>query len=214
MHMTHSQLHRQQNGYTLIEILIAVVILSIGLLGMAGIQLKGMRGTQNAFLRTEAANLANSMAERMHANPYAAQNSDATLDNQYMSIDSSLVDCTSPPATLKVCERDYSGAADNCTVSDMATYDAFTWICGTSTSGGGLSGGVKNELPNGSATVKCIDNDDAAKGGTGGTDGDLCSPGSTHRITVSWTEANISADTDPTTDDEVVTQSISINTVP
>ena len=203
MRTTHTQNHsRHHQGYTLIEVLIAVVILSIGLLGMAGIQLKGMRGTQNSFLRTEAANLANSMAERMHANPSAAQNSDATLDNQYESIDSALADCATPPG--KLCDQDNSSTAiSSCTISEMATYDAYTWICGD-----GTHGGVKHELPNGSATVTCIDNNTAVG------DTDTCSPGSTHRITVSWSESNPGADTDSTTNDEIITQSISINTVP
>ena len=84
-------LTKEMSGHTLIEILIAVVILSIGLLGMAGIQLKSLRGTQNSFLKTEAVNLANSMAERMHANPVAAQNNHPTIaDNQYANVISSV----------------------------------------------------------------------------------------------------------------------------
>ncbi len=57
-----------QRGLSLIEVLVAVVIISLGLLGMAGLQASSLRGSQSAVYRAQAAQLAADMAERMRAN--------------------------------------------------------------------------------------------------------------------------------------------------
>ena len=44
-----------QRGVTLIEILVAIVVLSIGLLGLAGLQLKGLQVSQGSTYRSQAA---------------------------------------------------------------------------------------------------------------------------------------------------------------
>lgn len=64
---THSAL-RENSGFTLLEVLIAVVVLSIGLLGLAGLQTTGLRNNQDAYARTVATTLANDMADRIRAN--------------------------------------------------------------------------------------------------------------------------------------------------
>ena len=46
--------HSFAQGFTLVEILIAVVVLSFGLLGLAGLQAAGIKSTQSANLRTLA----------------------------------------------------------------------------------------------------------------------------------------------------------------
>jgi len=56
-----------QRGMTLIEILVAIVVLSIGLLGMAGLQLKGMQVNQGSAYRWQAAMLAEDIADQMRA---------------------------------------------------------------------------------------------------------------------------------------------------
>lgn len=59
---------RQQTGTTLIEILISLLILAIGLLGMAGLQTVSLRNTQSAYQRTQAAILSTDIVERVRAN--------------------------------------------------------------------------------------------------------------------------------------------------
>lgn len=68
---------------TLIEILVAIVVLSVGLLGLAGLQLKGMQVNQGSVYRWQAVELAEDIADRMRAdaanvyptNNYAMTNS-------------------------------------------------------------------------------------------------------------------------------------------
>ena len=57
----------RQRGMTLIEILVAIVVLSIGLLGLAGLQLKGLQVNQGSTYRSQAAMLAEDMADRIRA---------------------------------------------------------------------------------------------------------------------------------------------------
>ena len=68
-----------QNGFTLVEVLVALIILSIGLLGVAGMQISGMKGNHNAFLRSQAQQYAYEMLDMMRANRDAATNGDYNL---------------------------------------------------------------------------------------------------------------------------------------
>jgi type IV pilus assembly protein PilV len=56
-----------QRGMTLIEILVAIVVLSIGLVGLAGLQLKGLQVNQGSTLRSQAAILTEELAELLRA---------------------------------------------------------------------------------------------------------------------------------------------------
>lgn len=58
----------RQKGTTLIEVLISLLILAIGLLGMAGLQAVSLRSTQSAYLRTQASLHSNDIVERVRAN--------------------------------------------------------------------------------------------------------------------------------------------------
>jgi type IV pilus assembly protein PilV len=58
----------RQRGMTLIEALVALLVLSIGLLGVAGLQLQALRSNHGAHLRSQATILAHDIADRMRAN--------------------------------------------------------------------------------------------------------------------------------------------------
>jgi type IV pilus assembly protein PilV len=55
-------------GFTLLEVLVAVVVLSVGLLGLASLQVNGLRFNHSAYMRTQATLLAEELADRMRAN--------------------------------------------------------------------------------------------------------------------------------------------------
>lgn len=59
---------RRARGLTLLEVLIALVILSIGMLGLAGLQAGGMRVNQGSSYRFRASELAAELADLMRAN--------------------------------------------------------------------------------------------------------------------------------------------------
>lgn len=67
-HVKHNHIQGQQ-GFTLLEVLIALLILSIGLLGLAALQTTSLRANQMASMRTTATQLAYDISDRMRANP-------------------------------------------------------------------------------------------------------------------------------------------------
>lgn len=58
----------RSGGFTLIEVLVALLVLSVGLLGIAGLQLTSLRSNHSAYLRSQATILAYDILERMRAN--------------------------------------------------------------------------------------------------------------------------------------------------
>ncbi|QIT56615.1 type IV pilus modification protein PilV [Aquisalimonas sp. 2447] len=64
---------QRQRGYSLLEILIAVLVLSIGLLGLAGLQTTSLQSNQSAAQVSQATFLAQDILDRMRANPGAAR---------------------------------------------------------------------------------------------------------------------------------------------
>lgn len=58
----------RQRGTSLLEVLISLIILSLGLLGYAGLQSVTIKNNHNAFLRAQATSLAYNVLDRMRAN--------------------------------------------------------------------------------------------------------------------------------------------------
>jgi type IV pilus assembly protein PilV len=59
---------RSQSGMTLVEILVTVVVISVGLLGVAALQLWTLKGNQEAYVRSQASVLAGYILDRIRAN--------------------------------------------------------------------------------------------------------------------------------------------------
>jgi type IV pilus assembly protein PilV len=93
----------KQRGFTLIEVMIAVLILAFGLLGFALLQTMNVRFTNSANQRSQATNLAYEMLDQMRVNRLAAV--------QYAG--------------------DYEGTADGCDPGETVNAAAFrtTWEC-------------------------------------------------------------------------------------
>jgi len=80
-----------ERGVGLIEVLVAIIVLSIGLLGLAGLQASGMRVGQSSIHRSQAAQLAYDMVDRIRVNaPHATLYSHALVD--------ALPNCSAAPA--------------------------------------------------------------------------------------------------------------------
>ncbi len=63
-----------EKGFTLLEVLIAVLVFSFGLLGIAGMMTISVKSNHNGYLRSQASFLAENMMDRMRANPTALWN--------------------------------------------------------------------------------------------------------------------------------------------
>jgi|ETNmetMinimDraft_26_1059896.scaffolds.fasta_scaffold04294_2 type IV pilus assembly protein PilV len=103
-----TQRQQQRNhrtaGFTLIEVLVALVVLTIGILGVAVLFTEGLRFNRTSMLRTTAVALAADMAERIRANQEATG---------YAG--------TGPGADADC------GIAGNCTPDQIAAEDWFLW---------------------------------------------------------------------------------------
>ncbi len=62
----------RQHGFSMLELLIAVIIVSVGLLGIASMQAIGLRNNHSAYMRSQATILAYDIVDRMRANYEAA----------------------------------------------------------------------------------------------------------------------------------------------
>ncbi len=84
----------RQSGLTLLEIMITVVILSLGLLGLAGLQMTGLKNNRNAYYNTVAAQMAQDLAERIKADQAGAKAN--TYDNFSKAADMTKCDVANP----------------------------------------------------------------------------------------------------------------------
>ncbi len=98
---------RGQSGTTLIEIMIAVVVFSMGLAGTAALVVHNVKTTASASTRSQAVILADQLAESMRANLVAYETADFTSD---------------PAATATVCR-----GSTKCTALEQAQYDVTEW---------------------------------------------------------------------------------------
>jgi type IV pilus assembly protein PilV len=69
---TRHQTQPRQGGFTLLEVLIALLVLSIGLLGIGKLMMLSARANDSAYMRSQATALAYTMLDAMRANRQAA----------------------------------------------------------------------------------------------------------------------------------------------
>lgn len=97
-------------GFTLVEVLIALVILAIGLLGMATLMMSSLQSSQGAYMRSQASLLTYDIVERMRANREQALTSDAYVVTKNTA-------ATSNP----------NCKGSGCTPSNQARQDLYDW---------------------------------------------------------------------------------------
>lgn len=95
-------------GFSLIEVLIALLVLALGLLGLAGLQVTSLKNNLSAYNRSQATLLAYDLADRMRANVAAA--------TTYTSTDPS-----------KAIPQSACTTAPGCSPQNMAINDLFEW---------------------------------------------------------------------------------------
>lgn len=68
MGMGSSVMYRKQRGVGMIEVLVALLVMSIGVLGFAGLQLRALNSSNQSHFRTQATAIAQSVVERISVN--------------------------------------------------------------------------------------------------------------------------------------------------
>ncbi len=121
-------------GFSLIEVLVAMMILSIGVIGALKLQLSSMQATREASLADTATHLAFELADRVHGNHDRLSQARA---NPFLSINFQ--------ANEDTLDTSHACFSDNCTPGQSANADVAEWLNKIST-----------QLPNARATV-CLD---------------------------------------------------------
>ncbi|MBM5572885.1 MULTISPECIES: hypothetical protein [Deefgea] len=103
----------KQSGTIMLEVLISIVVLALGILGLASLQAYSLRAAQSSNLRSIAADLASSMAEQIQTNrPKSLAATEAGIDSKYYG--SSIVIPIPPNYAHIKCEYDNSTEKYTC----------------------------------------------------------------------------------------------------
>lgn len=110
------------HGFTLVEVLVALLVLSIGLLGLAALQTTSLKFNTDSYVRTQATLLAYDIIDRMRSNTTGlyAGNYDAATSAAAAAKVTSYNACKASG-----CQCDASTA--NCSTANLATYDLGKW---------------------------------------------------------------------------------------
>jgi type IV pilus assembly protein PilV len=101
-------------GMSLVEVLVALVVLSVGMLGIAVMFVQSVRSSRTAILRTQAVNLVSDMADRVRANANAQQAYD--------------IDEYGGAPSVQSCAPDTEiGTGINCNIEQLAEDDLARW---------------------------------------------------------------------------------------
>jgi type IV pilus assembly protein PilV len=99
-----------QAGFSLMEVMVALLVLSIGLLGLAALQTSAIKMNHQSYQRTQATTLIYEIIDRMRANVTAAS------AGRYV-----IASGAADPTPAKYCH------AAACTADELAVYDLWQW---------------------------------------------------------------------------------------
>lgn len=102
---THRTPHRDA-GFSIVEVMVALVVLAVGMLGIASLYVTTLRSSGSALSRMQAVNLASDLADRIRANRFGR----------------TAYNTTNTPA-----QKNCMGTTANCSQADMASNDLFLW---------------------------------------------------------------------------------------
>ena len=123
---------QQQKGATLIEALVSILVLSLGLLGMAGLQLNALSFQKSSWSTHRIAELTGDIGERIRANPTGATDGNYTYTATYSTAKTATI-------TSNLCR---TSVAD-CTTAQIANDDLSSWLLK-----------AQNALPGGAARLE------------------------------------------------------------
>lgn len=168
--MKNSHTNRQPRrtaGFGMVEVLVTLVLLSVGLMGIAKLQLVSLRSVHASTVRGQAVLLAYDLADRMRANRFGIVDLDGNAVGFYNSADGVNYQV---PADNACTEG--AGAAADCTIAEVAAHDLQEW-----------NDSIAALLPGGAGSV-CVDGPlDPLP-----CDGALTNGAVVYSVTVSWTD--------------------------
>ena len=125
-------LNKRPYGVGMVEVLVALVVIGIGMLGIAALYVTALQAKTTSLSRLKAITLANDLADRIRANRSGGTAYDTTV--------------TTTPADKKC--ADTTTAAVDCNAADMASNDLFQWQSAIT-----ATGSLPGSAPSGSVSV-------------------------------------------------------------
>ncbi len=122
----------EAGGFTLIEVLVALVVLAVGLLGLAALQVMSLKYNQTTYNRNQATVIAYDLADRMRAN--------ASVTGNYLTttLAETAATCKSGSTPCTQC----IDPTNRCSPTQLAVKDLYEW-----------NGLLVSQLPNGTGSV-------------------------------------------------------------
>ncbi len=208
--------NKASDGFTLLEVLISVLVLTIGLLGFAALQLTAIDTNQSAYFRTQATLIAYDLSSRMHVNrSYLNWDTRANPKtvvndlNAYVTPLPASNGFACPGVPARICSDQGAALSAICNEQQMAQFDVFK-ICES----------ANQTLPQGLVHVVCANKPQVIISGQInprinpyqpshpiylntpdpliGPDNDACSPGSHYSIAISWLKGQTRVDSGQT----------------
>jgi len=113
MNPTHSQIRTlnaaSMRGFSMVELLVAVLIMGVGVLGVASLRLVSLQNSRNALLRSDALQMVYGIVDRIRINP-AGDYTSVYFDD-------------APESIAQNC------FANSCSAAQMAAFDVSVWKC-------------------------------------------------------------------------------------
>lgn len=133
---------KTQRGMSLVEVMVAVVILGSGILGLAALQGRSVAMTQSSHYRGVAADLAADLADRIRANrtPFFTMENAALHADMQTNLPPNFANCpqnTSTPGTAPTCSAQPSGHQAYLVATEMSEWNS----------------ALRAQLPNGQYTL-------------------------------------------------------------
>lgn len=117
-HFSMMKRHRQA-GFSMTEVLISVLVLAVGVIGAAGMQLTALRTSQQSAFQTTALQLASEMADEMRANDSQMKLTDK--NNPFLDLDYQSTSEDGAAAPGKSCY------VDKCDGAELAAFNISEW---------------------------------------------------------------------------------------
>ncbi|MDG4553253.1 MAG: type IV pilus modification protein PilV [Candidatus Competibacter sp.] len=151
------------DGFTLLEVMVAMVVLSVGLLSLAGLQVVGLRTGHSSYLRTQATIQSYDIIDRMRANEFGVTGGDYNQPTQTGSAGTEDTNCET---------------VNGCSTASMAAHDLFRW-----------NQAIADVLPGGVGIV-CVDStpEDGDPAASACNIGAVNSATATYAIKIWWTD--------------------------
>jgi len=127
-------------GFAMMEVLVTIIVIAIGAMGLAGLQLTSMKFNKESAIRSKATLLAIELSDRMRSNMAGVKAGYYTENNGYTAAITSLAAITAPSC----------GTTTDCTSANLANLDLSDWRTS-----------ILASLPQGTGAIVPVGNNDA-----------------------------------------------------